>query len=259
MATHGTIGEFDGTREDWTPYTERLQQYFAANDITNSWKQRTILLSACGASTNQLIGNLLSPAKPSNKSFAELTKLVQVHQHPLPSVTVQLTLKFSLAISPPGRIHFRIRCRVAEALWALRFWRFFVWYVTGPAGLLHKRLSSSKSNAGRSSTIDVRQSTRISSSYGSSWTQRKGNANTQVKCTSYQQSKEMEVELDVQVHQQCAFDAGTSTYRQDVASRTAKATTAGKRDTSQKFVAANPSLLDINLPKVSATAGQSPK
>ena len=31
----------------------------------------------------------MSPAKPSDKSFTELTKLVQVHQHPLPSVTVQ--------------------------------------------------------------------------------------------------------------------------------------------------------------------------
>ena len=70
MTMHGTIGKFDGTREDWTSYTERLQQYFSANDVTNAGKQRAILLSVCGASTYQMIGNMGSPEKPSDKSFS---------------------------------------------------------------------------------------------------------------------------------------------------------------------------------------------
>ena len=61
----------------------------AANDVTNTGKQRAVLLSACGASMYQLIKNLVSSAKPSDKSFSEPTKLVQDHQHPPPSVTVQ--------------------------------------------------------------------------------------------------------------------------------------------------------------------------
>ena len=32
MANHGTIGPFEQGKEDWTSYSERLEQYFAVND-----------------------------------------------------------------------------------------------------------------------------------------------------------------------------------------------------------------------------------
>ena len=41
---HGTIGTFDPTLEDWGSYTERLQQYFTANDVAED-KRKAILLS----------------------------------------------------------------------------------------------------------------------------------------------------------------------------------------------------------------------
>ena len=74
MASHGTLSDFDSEREDWTSYTERLEQYFEANDVVSAVKQRTILLSICGASTYQLIRDLVAPTKPISKSFAELVK-----------------------------------------------------------------------------------------------------------------------------------------------------------------------------------------
>ena len=55
MATHGTLGEFNPTREDWTSYAERLELYFTANDIVTEKKQQAILLSVCGAETYRLI------------------------------------------------------------------------------------------------------------------------------------------------------------------------------------------------------------
>ena len=64
---HGTIGEFNSTQEDWTSYVERLQQYFAANDVAES-KQRAVLLSACGVATYCLIENFLAPENPADKS-----------------------------------------------------------------------------------------------------------------------------------------------------------------------------------------------
>ena len=90
-ATHGIIGEFDSAREDWVSYTERLEQYFTANDIKaeEEDKRRAILLSVCGASTYQLIRNLVSPSKPTDKTFAQLVKLVQDHHQPPPSAIVQ--------------------------------------------------------------------------------------------------------------------------------------------------------------------------
>ena len=43
---HATIGEFNSTQKDWASYTERLRQYFAANDVTED-NQMATLLSAC--------------------------------------------------------------------------------------------------------------------------------------------------------------------------------------------------------------------
>ena len=39
MATHGRFGEFNPQREDWTSYTERLQEYFIANEIEENAKK----------------------------------------------------------------------------------------------------------------------------------------------------------------------------------------------------------------------------
>ena len=89
MARHGTVGEYDNTREDWLSYTERLQQYFAANDVRNAEKQRAIFLNTVGASTYQLIKSQLAPSKPAERSFNELVKLVRDHHQP-PSESVHV-------------------------------------------------------------------------------------------------------------------------------------------------------------------------
>ena len=89
MATHGNIEAFDRSMDDWTAYCERLEQYFAANDVADADKKHAILLSYCGAPTYRLIRTLLAPVKPTTKSFAELTKLVADHYTPPPSMIVQ--------------------------------------------------------------------------------------------------------------------------------------------------------------------------
>ena len=66
---HGVINEFEASREDWISYAERLQQYFAANDVQSEEKQKAILLSVYGAQTYQLLKNLLTPEKPADKTF----------------------------------------------------------------------------------------------------------------------------------------------------------------------------------------------
>ena len=91
MATHGSIGEFNAAIEDWISYTERLEQYFTANGVATAQadKRRAILLSGCGPTTYQLIRSLVSPAKTTDKTYAELVKLVREHQQPTPSFIVQ--------------------------------------------------------------------------------------------------------------------------------------------------------------------------
>ena len=89
MASHGSLGPFDRETEQWAAYCERLDQYFLANDVTSSQKQRAIFLSVCGPSTYQLIRNLVAPAKPMDKPLKDLVMLVQNHLTPAPSVIVQ--------------------------------------------------------------------------------------------------------------------------------------------------------------------------
>ena len=89
MSRHGTIEEFDGATEDWTAYSERLEQYFVANDVDDAAKKRAILLSVCGASTYKLIRSLVAPDKPTDKSYGDLVALLQNHFNPAPAITVQ--------------------------------------------------------------------------------------------------------------------------------------------------------------------------
>ena len=43
MTTFGRISEFDPAVDDWLAYAERLEQYLAANDITEADRKRAIL------------------------------------------------------------------------------------------------------------------------------------------------------------------------------------------------------------------------
>ena len=86
---HGSVGEFDSSKETWPSYTERLEQYFIANDLTDEGKKKAVFLSNCGATTYQLIRDLVAPGKPTDKSLSDLFALVLNHHSPPPSVTVQ--------------------------------------------------------------------------------------------------------------------------------------------------------------------------
>uniref|UniRef100_A0A8C6WZ84 ribonuclease H n=1 Tax=Neogobius melanostomus TaxID=47308 RepID=A0A8C6WZ84_9GOBI len=63
--------------------------FFAANEIAEEDKKRSILLSVCGAKTYKLIRNLATPLKPGDISYADLVKLVGDLHNPKPSVIVQ--------------------------------------------------------------------------------------------------------------------------------------------------------------------------
>ena len=64
-------------------------------------KQKAILLSECGVATYHLIKNFTAPDKPTDKSFADLVKLVGDHYSPIPSVIVE-RFRFNTRIRQPG-------------------------------------------------------------------------------------------------------------------------------------------------------------
>ena len=79
MAVHGQLSAFNSTEDDWQSYTERLEFYFTANNIEDAEKRRAILLSVCGAATYKRIKSLISPSKPTEKSFDEIVQLMSDH------------------------------------------------------------------------------------------------------------------------------------------------------------------------------------
>lgn len=89
MALLGTVGPFDPAVDDWVVYCEQLEQFFQANGVTTTEKQRAGLLSVCGRSTYLLIRNLVSPEKPTDKTYAQFVTMVREHVSPPPPVSVQ--------------------------------------------------------------------------------------------------------------------------------------------------------------------------
>ena len=55
-------------------FSERLEQYLAANKIEDADQQKAILLSVCGPATYQLICSLVSPKNPAEFKFKEITE-----------------------------------------------------------------------------------------------------------------------------------------------------------------------------------------
>ena len=88
MATHGHLSEYTSA-EDWASYTERMDQYFLANDVSDGAKKRAILLSVVGNKTYTLIRDLVAPNMPTDKTYQELVDLLTAHLEPKPSVIVE--------------------------------------------------------------------------------------------------------------------------------------------------------------------------
>lgn len=89
MSIIGKVDEFCETLCSWDVYVERLNCFFAANDITEESKKVNIFLSVCGPKTYDIIRSLVSPSLPSSKSYDELVLLLKAHYNPKPSVIVQ--------------------------------------------------------------------------------------------------------------------------------------------------------------------------
>ncbi len=83
MTTIGKIDVFDETQESWETYVERVQHFFAANDVDDEHKVPT-LLSLIGSKTYSLLKDLLLPEKPADKEFDEIVSTLQKHLNPKP-------------------------------------------------------------------------------------------------------------------------------------------------------------------------------
>ena len=88
-ATFGSIEEFDGNKEEWPQYVERLGHYFEANSIEDADKKRAVFLSVVGPATYKILRNLFAPDKVGDKTFAECVNVLTRHFNPVPSEIVE--------------------------------------------------------------------------------------------------------------------------------------------------------------------------
>ncbi|XP_041473613.1 uncharacterized protein K02A2.6-like [Lytechinus variegatus] len=84
----GAIGPFDPQQEDWSSYSERLEQYFIINNIGGDMRVPA-LISLIGGETYKLLRKLTAPAKPAEKSFQQLIDILQQHLSPQPLVIAE--------------------------------------------------------------------------------------------------------------------------------------------------------------------------
>ncbi|XP_041961667.1 uncharacterized protein K02A2.6-like [Alosa sapidissima] len=89
MATIGTLAAFDVKNQTWEEYCEIMEQFFAANQISDRDRQRAVLISVVGPTTYSLMRSLVSPDKPKDKTYQQLVALLKNHFHPKPSEIVQ--------------------------------------------------------------------------------------------------------------------------------------------------------------------------
>lgn len=72
----GNIPEFKSDKDDWSVYSERLEQFFEINDIAEE-KRNAFLISSVGADTYKTIRDLCHPTLPKDKTFDELCDLMK--------------------------------------------------------------------------------------------------------------------------------------------------------------------------------------
>jgi len=81
VTSHGRIDEFQQENESIEAYLERVDLYFAANDIAEG-KRVAVFLSVIGGKTYTLLRNLLAPAKLGDLSLSELKGALKKHFEP---------------------------------------------------------------------------------------------------------------------------------------------------------------------------------
>ena len=101
MATLGKMGEYCPSSEEWPQYIERLEFFLIANKVTDDALKRATLLSVIGPRTFKLLRNLITPAKPGDKTYAELVEVLTDHFSPKQSEIVQRS-KFYSRLRKPG-------------------------------------------------------------------------------------------------------------------------------------------------------------
>lgn len=81
----GHLSEFQSQREKMSDYLERISLYFEVNGVAED-KQAAVPLTAIAGETYTLLTSLLSPEKPCDKSYEEITAVSKAYFEPKPII-----------------------------------------------------------------------------------------------------------------------------------------------------------------------------
>ena len=101
MATFGKMEEYCPSSEKWPQYIKHLEFFLIANKVTDDALKRATLWSVMGPQTFKLLQNLIIPAKPGNKMYAQLVEGLTNHFSHKQSEIVQRS-KFYSCLRKPG-------------------------------------------------------------------------------------------------------------------------------------------------------------
>ena len=98
----GQIGTFDPSKESVDQYSERLDMFFLANDIKEDKTdlRKALFLSEVGVEIYNVMTDLVSPAKPKDKSLQDLITAIKNHFNPVP-LEMSETTKFWRRLQKP--------------------------------------------------------------------------------------------------------------------------------------------------------------
>lgn len=63
----------------WSIYAQRLNNYFLAKDISDTYRKRAILLNALNEEAYKLMYDLAAPKAPAEIKYEDLMKLMNIH------------------------------------------------------------------------------------------------------------------------------------------------------------------------------------
>ena len=86
--TLGSLHEFRPDSENFSTYWERVQIFFAANDVPED-KKVPVFLNAVRGTTYDLLRSLLAPDSPMTKTLAQIIERLQEHFEPKPSIIIE--------------------------------------------------------------------------------------------------------------------------------------------------------------------------
>ncbi|XP_077498609.1 uncharacterized protein LOC144109684 [Amblyomma americanum] len=88
MSRLGRIDEYDPKVQNFDPYLERFEHFVSANEVSEA-KKLSVFLTVLGAEAYEVLKNLVVPALPGEKTFAEIKILPKNHYSPQTSVIAE--------------------------------------------------------------------------------------------------------------------------------------------------------------------------